>query len=84
MITFDQAVESATEYVDRTPPLTDEVREDRILLHAVCKYMRSHGATRAEVDLFIEMNATSEVHAEGRGWDRGWDAGYSARTRQTA
>lgn len=84
MITFDQAVESATEYVDLYPPLTDEVREDLILMHAVCKYMRAHGATCDETNLFIEMNATSEVNAESRGWDRGWDAGYSSRTRQTA
>lgn len=83
MITFHDAVESATRYVDSNPPLTDEVRQDRILLHAVATYMRSHGATRTEVDLFIEMNAFSEVGAESRGWDRGWDAGYSSRTRQS-
>lgn len=84
MMTFTQAIADAERYVDSNEPLSDESRADRILMHAVCKYMRSHGATRAETDLFIEMNATSEVNAESRGWDRGWDAGYSSRTRQTA
>lgn len=74
-ITFDQALAQARAYIERNEPLTDETDDERLLLHAVCAFLRHNGATREEVNAFIDLKATVEIAAYQRGWDRGYDAG---------
>ena len=78
VITFTESLDNARRYMEGREPLSDETLKQRVLLHAVCEFLRSHGATRDEVDAFIDLKASVEVEAEQIGWSGGWDAGYEA------
>lgn len=79
MITFDQAVEKARDFVEEFP-LSHQVTSERVLLHAVIDWMRARGATDADIDSFIH----TKVDAQQATFWQGWEAYRETTLQRTA